>query len=185
MAITQKHYAELVWDNYRNDGDVPEKHEIKTLDEAVAYATSRKAAFFRTFVIESIQTESKTYTSEPGHFSGRHYVDADLYTPLQVINDIRGKEATKEMRAMAKRLEETGMQKEAGELLAAFNDKNPPIVQQALKDPAGTMYVRLPYKGFTRLEAGDAAYDSTGKRVWPPAPHAPKPPNPGSRYKLK
>lgn len=185
MAITQKHYAELVWDNYRNDGDVPEKHEIRNIDEAVAYATSRKAAFFRTFVIESIDTGSKTYTSEPGNFSGRHYVDADLYTPLQVISDIRGKDATKEMRALASRLEQSGMVKEAGELLAAFNDKNPPIVQQALKDPAGTMYVRLPYKGFTRLEQGDAAYDSKGQRVWPPAPPLALPPKPGDRYKLK
>ncbi len=191
MQEAKKLYAEFTWDNYRNDNDQPERREIKTLDDAVLYGLQKNATFFRTFEIETVEMGGKVFTGDPSNFSGRQFLNADrLYTPADVVKETKQSLGSPELGTLAAKLERNGLKQQADELRRAISQPHP-IVKQAEGDLAETRYVRQPFSGFTRLETGDAAFDSTGIKVWPsvsmPAPvnAGPKIPKPSDKFKLK
>ena len=181
-------FAELTWDNYRNDGDLPEQREVKDLDEAIKYGTQKGAAFFRTYEVTVLEQNGRKFTGEPENYSPNHYLSVSkLFTPAEVIkkcDDAR----SPELAALFKKI---GMSGQLGQALAQPN----PLVEQCKKDAPSERYLQLPYGRMVKLQPGDMAYDASGQKIWPPAAQPPAPaangtpkpvlPKPSGRFKLK
>lgn len=194
MSEKKKLYATFTWDNYRNDGDEPQRREVTGPDEAVQYGTQARATFFTLSEVPVIEVGGRIFSGEMENVAGRHYLNADrLYSPAEVITELHKAAKAPGMGKLLKEMSRHGMKKEALQIHQALT--NNPLEEEYRKEPATTRYVRLPYSGFAKLSAEDTAHDSSGQQLWPlpapqPAPAAtpaepPKLQKPSDRPKLK